>query len=129
MFRSRPAIGSTRRARRLRRNKTDAEARLWWVLRECFPESRFRFQSPIGPYIGDFCSHRAKLIVEVDGSQHSDARDRARTEWLMDEGYELLRFWNNDVLSNPGGVATLIGNALDRRHPSPPPPPQGEGKE
>jgi len=129
IFRSRPAIGSSRRAGRLRREKTDAEAKPWWILRQCFPEVRFRFQTPIGPYIADFCSHHAKLIVEVDGSQHSDARDRARTEWLLDEGFQVRRFWNNDVLFNPDGVATLIGNALDRRHPSPTPTPQGEGKE
>ena len=128
MFRSRPAIGSTRRARRLRRDRTDAEAKLWWVLRECFPEARFRFQVPIGPYVADFCSHRAKLIVEVDGSQHTASSDRVRAERLRNEGFQILRFRNNEVLSNPDGVAILIGRVLAQRHPSPTPPPQGEGK-
>lgn len=128
MVRHRPAVGSTARARRLRRNRTEAESRLWWVLRACFPSARFRFQVAIGPYIADFCSHRAKLVIEVDGSQHSGASDRERTEWLESEGFQLLRFGNNDVLANPDGVATVIGRALDQRHPSPTPPPPGEGR-
>jgi very-short-patch-repair endonuclease len=129
MFRNRPAVGSTARARRLRRDRTEAENRLWWQLRQCFPDARFRFQVPIGPYVADFCSHRAKLIIEVDGGQHSASRDVARTAWLSGEGFGLLRVWNNDVLANADGVAMIIGRALHSRHPSPPPPPppQGEG--
>ena len=114
--------GATDRARDLRRNATDAEARLWYALREQLPQAKFRRQVPLGPYFADFCSHRARLVVELDGSQHAEAveRDAARTRFLNEEGYRVLRFWNNEVLQNLDGVITAIASAI-------PPPLVGEG--
>ena len=105
--------GATDRARDLRRNATDAEARLWYALRESLPGAKFRRQVPLGPYFADFASHGAKLVVELDGSQHAEAveRDVARTHFLNDEGYRVLRFWNNEVLQNLDGVLAAIAAA------------------
>ena len=86
-------------ARRLRRNPTDAEKRLWSKLRhKQLSGHRFRRQVPIGPYIVDFACLGARLIVEVDGGQHANQieRDNARTAWLGGQGFRVLRFWNND---------------------------------
>src|SRR3546814_1615278 len=63
------------RARELRRHATEAEKLLWRALREAFPTAKFRRQVPLGPYFADFCSHAARLVIEVDGGQHADARD------------------------------------------------------
>lgn len=120
--------GSVQRARRLRRDKTEAEKRLWRKLREAFPGARFRQQSPVGPYIADFLSFRHKLIVELDGGQHALAQsaDARRTAFLEAQGYRVIRFWNNDVLANTDGVLQSIAMAL---HPHPDPLPRGEGEE
>jgi crossover junction endodeoxyribonuclease RuvC len=69
---------------------------------------------PFGPYTVDFCSHSAKLIIEVDGGQHATeaARDEERTRVLQSEGYRVLRFWNNDVLSNIDGVVHRIAEEI-----------------
>lgn len=141
------------RARYLRRTMTDAERVLWRGLREAFPGRHWRKQVPFGPYTADFCSHRAKLIVEVDGSQHQEAEvyDAARTALLESRGYKVLRFWNNEVLHELESVLTAIATALPsslageggakRRmggarpsraraagaHPLPSPPRKGEG--
>ncbi|MEQ9663414.1 MAG: endonuclease domain-containing protein [Parasphingopyxis sp.] len=108
--------GTVERARKLRRNATDAEKRLWSALREKLPEAKFRRQVPLGPYIADFASHRHKLIVEVDGGQHGEpanaAKDMARTGFLEGEGYRVLRVWNNDVLGNSEGVIEQIAASL-----------------
>lgn len=102
------------RARRLRRNSTQAEAVLWRALRTGMAQEKWRRQVPIGPYFADFASHRAKLIVEVDGSQHADAiaADATRTSFLKSQGYRVLRFWNNEVIQNLDGVFTAIAAAL-----------------
>ena len=105
------------RARRMRREKGPAERKLWYLLREFNRHgSQFRQQAPIGPYIADFCDHSAKLIVEVDGSQHGEPRkrstDQRRTQWLESQGYRVLRFWNYEVLKNIGGVEIAIKVAL-----------------
>jgi very-short-patch-repair endonuclease len=83
-------------ARRLRRDATDAERRLWRILRDRRLEGyKFRRQRPIGPYVADFVSIRYRLIVEVDGSQHLDsATDARRTEWLERHGWRVVRVWN-----------------------------------
>jgi very-short-patch-repair endonuclease len=89
----------------------------------------------IGPYIADFACLAARLIIEVDGSQHGTdggkRRDDARTRWLNAEGYRVLRFWNNDVMSEPKSVMEAIYRELDVTPPRLPsaddPPPQGEG--
>jgi very-short-patch-repair endonuclease len=105
------------RARRLRREKTDAERRLWRYLRELNKQGfHFRQQVPIGPYIADFAEHSARLIIEVDGGQHGHPEcvcsDAGRTNWLESQNYKVLRFWNCDVLTNLEGVARSILLAL-----------------
>jgi very-short-patch-repair endonuclease len=105
-------------ARRMRLNATGAEAKLWQGLRRHpMTGSHFRRQLVIGPYIADFACMAAKLIVEVDGSQHGEQgkaiRDEARTKWLEAEGYKVLQFWNNDVTQNIDGVLAAIHSALN----------------
>ena len=119
------------RARQMRMAPTDAERKLWTHLRHRLPlvETHFRRQVRIGPYIVDFACHRSKLIVEVDGGQHAQnvAADRERTRRLEADGYRVLRFWNNDVLSNVDGVLAEIHRALTMT-PTPDPSPQGGGE-
>jgi very-short-patch-repair endonuclease len=122
-------------AKALRRKMTDAEQRLWYHLRaHRFAGHKFKRQVPIGPYIVDFACLNRKLVIEVDGGQHSESlSDKKRDAWLRMQGFEVLRFWNNHVLKNTDGVLELIFTALEER-PSPgalraPPSPQrGEGK-
>ena len=107
------------RARRLRREKTQAERKLWRELRELNRRDfHFRQQAPVGPYIADFVDHTAKLVIELDGGQHGEdaniAKDAARTKWLSTNGYRVLRFWNADVLNNMSGVMTAVMIALGR---------------
>lgn len=122
-------------ARRLRREMTPQERILWRGLRESFPDLHVRRQVPMGPYFADFACHAAKLIIEVDGGQHGEARgmvhDEARTLFLEGEGYRVLRFWNSDVDQNLDGVLTQIAahvlSAADAAGPHPNPPHMGEG--
>jgi len=113
-----PAI-SVVRARHLRRNATDAERRMWDLLREHFEFARFRRQVPIRHYICDFVSHGFRLVVEIDGGQHSMEADRGRTVAIEAEGYRVVRFWNSDVLGNPEGCAIRLADLLPRDHPHP----------
>ena len=106
---------------------TKAEKALWRMLREHFSEFHFRHQVPIRHFIADFASHRAKLIIEVDGGQHATGADAPRSAILEEEGYRVIRFWNNEVLGNPEGVYLAIADALHGHHPTPTPPHQGEG--
>ncbi|MDQ3558143.1 MAG: endonuclease domain-containing protein [Pseudomonadota bacterium] len=104
-------------ARRLRRDETDAERRLWRRLsgREL---GRFKFvrQVPIGPYVVDFLCRANRLIVEVDGAQHADnAKDVNRTAFLNQRGYFVLRFWNHEVLCEREAVLDAILAVLDGR--------------
>lgn len=89
------------------------------LLKECFPEARFRFQVPFGHYFADFASHRHRIIVEVDGGQHSVEADAQRTEFLQNQGYRVIRFWNNDVLANSEGCMIQLGKFLPKDHPHP----------
>jgi very-short-patch-repair endonuclease len=106
------------RARRLRRDMTDAERKLWWHLKQLpIGSSHFRRQATIGPYFADFACHERRLVIEVDGGQHGEAEqmatDAARTEFLAARGYRVLRFWNNDVFENIDGVLETICAALN----------------
>jgi very-short-patch-repair endonuclease len=100
---------------------------MWRLLREGFKEKHFRRQVPIRHFIVDFASHRSKLVIEVDGGQHGPEIDAKRTAVIEDEGYRVIRFWNNEVLANREGVWATIDAALRERHPTPAPPHQGEG--
>ena len=107
---------STVNARRMRKNLTDAEKKLWRYLRlKNIEGSKFRRQHPIGKYIVDFVCLEMRLIVEVDGGQHGEqiAYDNERTQWLESEGYRVLRFWNNEVLEDVEVVAEEIVQALE----------------
>ena len=112
-------------ARELRRNSTDADRLLWRHFRaKRFASTKFKRQATIGPYIVDFVCFDRKLIVELDGSQHLD-EDSGRQGWLEGQGFDVLRFWNNDVLTNTDAVLT---QTLVRLSPSPRPSPiEGEG--
>jgi very-short-patch-repair endonuclease len=107
-------VVKTARTRRLRRNLTDAEFKIWNRLRSRAIEGcKFVRQEPIGRYVVDFVCRERRLIVEIDGGQHADnKRDQARDRWMRDHNYRILRFWNNDVLSNTAGVLETIANAL-----------------
>ena len=122
----RPAIGSTERARTLRKRPTDAEKAMWRLLRQGFPLARFRRQVPIRSFIADFASHQVRPAIEVDGGQHCEDRDAARTALIEGEGYRVLRFWNQEVIGNPDGVYSAVAAALDDRHPHPASPIEGE---
>ena len=109
-------------ARQLRSSLTEAEKRLWYRLRRRQLENwRFRRQVPIGPYVVDFVCTDARLVVEVDGSQHLDfAPDITRDARLDAEGYRVLRFWNHDVVDRTESVLTQILEALNSTRPLPP---------
>ncbi|MEA2779450.1 MAG: hypothetical protein QOK29_994 [Rhodospirillaceae bacterium] len=105
---------SIERARRLRKNLTDAERRLWSKLRRRQLDGfRFRRQVPLGPYFVDFLCIEERLIIEVDGGQHAveQAADAKRTAWLEGEGFRVVRFWNNDVLANADGVIEIMASS------------------
>jgi very-short-patch-repair endonuclease len=112
--------GSVSRARSLRRNETEAEHRLWQVLRaRQLGGHKFVRQLSVGPYFADFACREAALIVELDGSQHVDSNlDEIRTRFLNEQGYSVLRVWNNELVSNIHGVAEAILAAI-AGHPSP----------
>ena len=107
-------------ARALRRRSTDAERTLWRFLRaRQLGGLRFRRQHPVGDYIVDFVCLENAVVIELDGSQHSEpmqkARDAARDRWLEEEGFMVLRFWDNDVLTNVEGVLEVIESSCLRR--------------
>jgi very-short-patch-repair endonuclease len=106
----RPAAGVKKNARRLRKEMTEAEQKLWSILRNRRLASlKFRRQVPIGPYVADFLSFDARLIVEADGCQHAaSTRDEERDSWLTAQGFRILRFWNSDILNNPDGVTARV---------------------
>lgn len=120
-------------ARTLRRNQTDLERRLWYILRgRRFHAYKFRRQQPIGPYIADFVCFERKLIIELDGSQHAKpenvAADGARTAFLERQGFRVLRFWNLDFLKNRDGVLWSIDLALERNLSPAPNPSSGSAR-
>jgi len=121
-------------ARTLRREATDAERALWARVRNRQVDGhKIRFQATLGPYVVDFLCAAKRLVIEIDGSQHGEEVDRARTAWLEAQGYCVVRFWNSDVLGNLEGVVEAIRVQLAslpdvHDSPSPNPLPQaGEG--
>jgi very-short-patch-repair endonuclease len=102
------------KARELRSGMTDAERRLWSALRDRRLQGyKFRRQHPLGPFVADFACVEHRLVIEVDGGQHSESKsDLRRTEWLNQRGWRVLRFWNNDVLANTEGVQDAILRVL-----------------
>ena len=108
----------TERARQLRKNLTEVEQFVWAKLRSRrFAGYKFRRQMPIGPYIADFVCLEARLILELDGGQHMEQKqyDMARTQWLQSQGFEVLRFWNHEVLEDWETVEEEIYRRLEAR--------------
>jgi very-short-patch-repair endonuclease len=101
-------------ARKLRRNKTDAEALLWSRLRNRQLENaKFRFQAPFDDYVADFLCHSASLIIELDGSQHAESpQDKNRDAVMEIAGYRVIRFWNSEIFDNLEGVLEEIRQAV-----------------
>ena len=107
---------------------TDAERVMWSQLRgRRFGGLKFKRQWTIGRHVVDFCCIEHRLVVELDGGQHTPERDMPRTRALNDQGYRVMRFWNNDVLENLGGVLEALLLEI-QTHPHPGPLPRaGEG--
>jgi very-short-patch-repair endonuclease len=106
---------NTVKARKLRKNPTEAELKLWKHLRlRQLGGYKFRRQHSLGPYIVDFACLEKKLIVEVDGGQHTEKVDyeTERIAWLESQGFRVLRFWNNEVLKEIEVVKEVIAEAL-----------------
>lgn len=100
-------------AAKLRRNRTEAEDRFWQAVRNRQLDGfKFRFQHSVWPYVADFACLEAKLIVELDGGQHGEAKDARRTAFLEAKGFRVLRFWNHEVLANLDGVVAVVAAAL-----------------
>ena len=125
------------KAQELRQHSTDAELALWMRLRNRqLAGCKFRRQVPIGKYIVDFVCFESKVVVEVDGGHHQEQvpYDTDRTTWLESQGFQVLRFWNHEVLVNGEAVqeallVALQGDSLSPNPPSPwPSPVKGEGK-
>ena len=103
------------RSRKLRKEMTDAESRLWKEIRKKqLPGYKFRRQYPVGKYVLDFVCLNAGLVIEIDGGQHQESfvYDQKRTLWLEQQAYRVLRFWNNEVLYNINEVLEVICNEL-----------------
>ena len=118
----------TRRARELRNGATRDERKLWGLISRLRP--KFTRQLPVGPYFADFACRQAKLIVELDGGQHSGSeRDARRDAFLAQEGWTVLRVWNNELDDNPEGVFDAIvaraAECLGGTHPQPLPSREG----
>ncbi|NOT88656.1 MAG: endonuclease domain-containing protein [Lysobacter sp.] len=115
-------------ARILRANMTDAEAELWKHLRRRqLLGCKFRRQHPIGPYVVDFACLERRLVVEVDGGQHAEsASDPRRDACIGRLQFVVVRFWNDDVLTNIDGVCGIICEHLAAASPHPGLPPQAE---
>jgi len=108
--------------RTLRHNMTDAERALWKRLRGCQIQGyKFRRQHPFGDFILDFVCLEAKLVIEIDGGQHNgSAQDTVRDQALESAGLRVMRFWNNQVLSEIESVVEAVWLELERLTPSPP---------
>ena len=112
---------TTDNARSLRSNMTDVERILWRAIRgRQLHGYRFRRQHPIGPYIADFACIEKKCVIELDGGQHQNqiSYDEDRTIFLQIQGWQVLRFWNNDVLNHLDGVVSTVVTILTALPPS-----------
>jgi len=102
------------KAKKSRRAQTDAESLFWHKIRNRQIGYKFRRQAPIGIYTVDFLCIELKLVIEIDGGQHSEnKKDKIRTEFLNGLGYKVVRFWNNEVLENIEGVLSTLRNILN----------------
>ncbi|MBP6242505.1 MAG: endonuclease domain-containing protein [Hydromonas sp.] len=117
----------------MRHTPTEAEAKIWYHLRaKRMCGVKFKRQAPMGAYIVDFVAKHEHLIIEIDGGQHNEQIDKTRTTWLENQGFKVLRFWNNEVLTNIEDVLEAIRlNLVPTQPPSPPTPLPlaGEGSE
>jgi len=109
------------RAKAMRSMPTDAEHRLWQILRaKRFSGFKFRRQVPIDHYVVDFLCPARRLVVEVDGGQHGGSGDVKRDRYLEAQGFQILRIWNNDLFKNEAGVCeTLLAALSPLPNPSP----------
>jgi len=117
-------------AKRLRSHQTEAEQQLWYHLRaHRFMGLKFKRQKPVGRYIVDFLCHEPPLIIEVDGGQHAVQadHDHQRDTWLRAQGFQVLRFWNHEVMQQLDAVLERIRLAAVAPSPPTPLPPAGEG--
>ena len=122
MSRFNRAPRKTQLARKLRRDGTDVERRLWQRLRNGqIGSAHFRRQHPAGRYILDFYCPALALAIELDGGQHAETgtRDRERDEWLKQRGVTVLRFWNSDVTGNRNGVLEVIAAKIEKLSSAP----------
>ncbi len=105
-------------AKAMRRNPTEAERKMWLLLKDRrFAGYKFPRQVPIGRYIADFVCHSARLIVELDGSQHQGAdSDRLRDKWFEAKGFATLHIWNNALSENPESVSDAVWAKLQEKH-------------
>ena len=107
----------------LRKTQTDAEARIWWYLRDRrLGGYKFRRQHAVGKYIVDFVCLERRLVVEIDGGQHLEqiACDRRRTAFLRGCGLAVLRYWNDDVLLHTERVLEdVMAHLINAPHPDP----------
>lgn len=116
-------------AKTLRKRLTDTEQVLWKYLRANQMEGlKFRRQEPIGNYIVDFICYEKRIIIEVDGGQHSvnKEKDNKRDKWFKEQGFKVLRFWDNEVLTNIEGVLEVLRDSC-LNHPPLNPSHQGRG--
>ena len=116
------------RARDLRRNATDAEKGIWALPKQHAPAAHIRRQVPIRHYMVDFASHRACVVVEIDGGQHTPHVDARRSAEIEAEGYRIVRFWNNEVMQNGDGCMLALLKFLAQEHPHPTAPRQQAAK-
>jgi len=103
-------------SRDLRQTSTEAERKLWYRLRAGRLNGyKFRRQHPIPPYVADFYCEAARLVIELDGSQHSQAVDQIRTAYMEVRGLKALRFWDNEALQQTDAVLETILRAVNDR--------------
>jgi very-short-patch-repair endonuclease len=112
-----PQTARTNRARSLRKADNDAERVLWSIIQNRqLNNAKFTRQLPVGPYFADFACREEGLVIELDGSQHLESDyDRRRDQFMVEEGWSVLRFWNIDALIERDAVIDTILAALERR--------------